>query len=228
MPPPARPRSPTSASRLRPSGSRTTRHPTGRAARPRGGASAEPISPRRPDAPERSPGAGLSSPPASPARRSAPRPRASPAQVYGHGTGDRDREQVFTEDAPVRPLNPYAAAKLSAEHQTRFLLDAAGVDYTVLRPFSVYGEGQIPKQGALSWAIAQLSMYATIGDPLPLNHGGRQIRDFLHATDAATGIVRALVAPAACRQPSISAPGRSPRSETSPRSSDPTSPAAAS
>ncbi|MFG2563059.1 NAD-dependent epimerase/dehydratase family protein [Streptomyces sp. NPDC048496] len=124
----------------------------------------------------------------------------SSAQVYGHGSASRTHEQVFTEDAPAQPLNLYASAKLWGEAQTRFLLNHAGVDYTVLRPFSVYGPGQIPKPKAFNWAIAQLSMYAAIGDPLPLNHGGRQVRDFLHVTDAATGILHALTAPAASRQ----------------------------
>ncbi|MEU1621474.1 NAD(P)-dependent oxidoreductase [Streptomyces sp. NPDC005722] len=124
----------------------------------------------------------------------------SSAQVYGHGTGSHTHEQVFTEGSPLRPLNLYASAKLWGEHQTRFLLSHAGVDYTILRPFSVYGRGQIPKPNAFNWAIAQLSMYAAIGDPLPLNHGGRQIRDFLHVNDAATGILHALTAQEASGQ----------------------------
>ncbi|WP_182884201.1 NAD-dependent epimerase/dehydratase family protein [Microbispora sp. H10885] len=118
----------------------------------------------------------------------------SSAQVYGHGTAGSDAVQVFSEDQPYSPLNLYAAAKAWGEWQTRFLLGSAQVDHVVLRPFSVYGEGQIPKPGAYSWVIAQFAMYATIGQRLPLNNGGRQVRDFLHVEDVATAICRALTA----------------------------------
>ncbi|MEV4383266.1 NAD-dependent epimerase/dehydratase family protein [Streptosporangium sp. NPDC049644] len=117
----------------------------------------------------------------------------SSAQVYGHGAAGSGAVQTFTEDQPISPLNVYAAAKAWGEWQTRFLLNAAGVDFTVVRPFSVYGEHQIPKPGAYSWVIAQFAMYAAIGDPLPLNNGGRQVRDFVHVEDAAAGICLALV-----------------------------------
>ncbi|MFI6324802.1 NAD-dependent epimerase/dehydratase family protein [Nonomuraea sp. NPDC050556] len=121
----------------------------------------------------------------------------SSAQVYGHGVQGLDQVQHFVEDQPMSPLNPYAAAKLWGESHTRHLLDAAGVDYTIVRPFSVYGERQIPKPGAWSWVVAQFCMYATLGQPLPLNNSGRQVRDFVHVDDAAEGICRALVAPRA-------------------------------
>lgn len=118
----------------------------------------------------------------------------SSAQVYGHGTAGSDAVQNFSEDQPFSPLNVYASAKVWGEWQTRFLLESARVDHVVLRPFSVYGEGQIPKPGAYSWVIAQFAMYAMIGQSLPLNNGGRQVRDFLHVEDAATAICRALAA----------------------------------
>ncbi|MEV0754974.1 NAD-dependent epimerase/dehydratase family protein [Streptosporangium sp. NPDC050280] len=121
----------------------------------------------------------------------------SSAQVYGHGVAGLDEVQIFTEDQPMSPLNPYATAKLWGETHTRHLLEAAGVDYTIVRPFSVYGERQIPKPGAWSWVVAQFCMYATLGQPLPLNNSGRQVRDFVHVDDAAHAIIRALIAPQA-------------------------------
>lgn len=121
----------------------------------------------------------------------------SSAQVYGHGTEGLDQVQTFTEDQPMSPLNPYATAKLWGEYQTRHLLEAAGVDYAVVRPFSVYGERQIPKPGAWSWVVAQFCMYASLRQPLPLNNSGRQVRDFVHVSDAAQAICLALTAPAA-------------------------------
>jgi nucleoside-diphosphate-sugar epimerase len=125
----------------------------------------------------------------------------STAQVYGNGNPllAPDQLRVFREDQPVRPLNLYASAKVWAEFHTQQLLTPAGRDFTVLRPFSVYGPGQVPKPAAASWVIAQLSMYGALGQQLLLNNGGRQVRDFLHVRDAAEAITRALTAPGAAR-----------------------------
>ncbi|MFF2618850.1 NAD-dependent epimerase/dehydratase family protein [Kitasatospora sp. NPDC058046] len=126
----------------------------------------------------------------------------STAQVYGHGGPDSDatRPRLFTENQPHQPLNPYASAKSWAEQHTRQLLTAAGRDVTVLRPFSVYGPGQVPKPGAASWVVAQFAMYAALGQELLLNGGGVQVRDFLFRDDAAEAIVRSLTAPGAAGQ----------------------------
>lgn len=42
----------------------------------------------------------------------------------------------------MQPLNPYASAKRRGEMQRRHTLDNAGVDYVILRPFSVYDPPQ--------------------------------------------------------------------------------------
>jgi len=123
----------------------------------------------------------------------------STAQVYGNGNPalPADQLRVFAEDQPVRPMNLYASAKVWAEFHTTQLLTPAGRDFTVLRPFSVYGPGQVPKPAAPSWVIAQYSMYAALGQQLLLNNGGRQVRDFLFLDDAAHAIALALLAPGA-------------------------------
>ncbi|MFJ2629242.1 NAD-dependent epimerase/dehydratase family protein [Streptomyces sp. NPDC087532] len=127
----------------------------------------------------------------------------STAQVYGHGVPHTPRTEhagVFTEDQPLDPLNIYANSKLWAEGHTRQLLGMAERDFTVLRPFSVYGPGQVPKPGAASWVVAQFTMYAALGQQLLLNNGGRQVRDFIFRDDVADAIVRSLTAPAASGQ----------------------------
>ncbi|MFD6470988.1 NAD-dependent epimerase/dehydratase family protein [Streptomyces goshikiensis] len=127
----------------------------------------------------------------------------STAQVYGHGaphTPLAERAGYFTEAQPLNPLNIYANSKLWAEGHTRHLLDLAERDYTILRPFSVYGPGQVPKQGAASWVVAQFTMYAALGQQLLLNNGGRQVRDFIHRDDVADALRLSLTAPAASRQ----------------------------
>ncbi|MFD4476037.1 NAD-dependent epimerase/dehydratase family protein [Streptomyces sp. NPDC058471] len=124
----------------------------------------------------------------------------STAQVYGHGAPLAPRTSVFTEDQQLDPLNVYANSKLWAEGHTRQLLGVAEKDFTILRPFSVYGPGQVPKPGAASWVVAQFTMYAALGQQLLLNNGGRQLRDFIYRDDVATAVVRALTAPKAAGQ----------------------------
>jgi GDP-4-dehydro-6-deoxy-D-mannose reductase len=48
------------------------------------------------------------------------------------------------EDAPLRPANPYAVSKASAELLARVYADAHGLDIVVARPFSHSGPGQRP------------------------------------------------------------------------------------
>ncbi|MFE9846558.1 NAD-dependent epimerase/dehydratase family protein [Streptomyces goshikiensis] len=127
----------------------------------------------------------------------------STAQVYGHGAPHAPRGEqpgFFTEDQPLNPLNVYANSKLWAEGHTRQILGPAEKDFTILRPFSVYGPGQVPKQGAASWVVAQFTMYAALGQQLLLNNGGRQVRDFIHRDDVADALRLCLTAPAASRQ----------------------------
>lgn len=127
----------------------------------------------------------------------------STAQVYGHGAPHTPRPEqasFFTEDQPLDPLNIYANSKLWAEGHTRQLLGVAERDFTILRPFSVYGPGQVPKPGAASWVVAQFTMYAALGHQLLLNNGGRQVRDFIFRDDVADAIRLCLTAPAASGQ----------------------------
>ncbi len=48
------------------------------------------------------------------------------------------------EDAPLRPANPYAVSKASAELLAQVYADAHGLDIVRLRPFSHSGPGQLP------------------------------------------------------------------------------------
>ncbi|WP_323372492.1 NAD-dependent epimerase/dehydratase family protein [Streptomyces katsurahamanus] len=117
----------------------------------------------------------------------------SSAAVYGNGTAPLDGPQVFSEDQPPHPLSVYGNSKLWAEHQTRLLLGAAGVEYSILRYFSVYGDPQIVKPGSHSWMVAWLTLHAKLGRPMRLNGGGVQVRDMVHVDDIAMATALALV-----------------------------------
>ncbi len=49
-----------------------------------------------------------------------------------------------SEDAPLRPANPYAVSKASAELLAQVYADAYGLDLVRVRPFSHSGPGQLP------------------------------------------------------------------------------------
>ncbi|MGH9181911.1 MAG: NAD-dependent epimerase/dehydratase family protein, partial [Acidimicrobiales bacterium] len=78
------------------------------------------------------------------ARRVASPPRVlvvSSAEVYGHVGPDR---LPLTEDAPRRPVSPYAASKAAAEMVTVQAHLGHGTAVVVARPFNHIGPGQDP------------------------------------------------------------------------------------
>lgn len=63
----------------------------------------------------------------------------SSCEVYG-----APAELPVGEDAPLRPANPYAVSKASAELLAAVYADAYGLDVVRARPFSHSGPGQLP------------------------------------------------------------------------------------
>ena len=144
----------------------------------------------------------------------------SSASVYGNGNpddwaGPEDEHRTvrdllsgvygrmpprFGEERQVRPLSVYANTKAFGEVQTDLVLRPAGVSYSVVRYFSVYGQPQVIKPGSHSWVVAWFAARAAAGLPLHLNGGGHQVRDFVHVDDIAEGTLRALTEPAADRR----------------------------
>jgi GDP-4-dehydro-6-deoxy-D-mannose reductase len=61
----------------------------------------------------------------------------SSAEVYGNGDGS-----VLSEDAPLRPVNPYAASKVAAEFLGVQAYLGRGLDVVRARPFNHVGPGQ--------------------------------------------------------------------------------------
>ncbi|WP_226487571.1 NAD-dependent epimerase/dehydratase family protein [Streptomyces parvulus] len=141
----------------------------------------------------------------------------SSASVYGNGNPDdwagpedehrSTRELLasvygampprFGEERQLRPLSVYANTKAFGEVQTGLVLRPAGISYSVVRYFSVYGQPQVVKPGSHSWVVAWFAARAAAGLLLHLNGGGRQVRDFVHVDDIAEGTLRALTEPAA-------------------------------
>lgn len=109
----------------------------------------------------------------------------SSAAVYGD-QGDVD----LTETSTRSPVSPYGFNKLSAENLCDSYARFFGVDVSVVRLFSVYGEG-LRKQ--LLWdALNKLSRGES-----EFFGTGNELRDWIHVEDAATLLCAAALAPQA-------------------------------
>jgi nucleoside-diphosphate-sugar epimerase len=106
---------------------------------------------------------------------------ASTSSVYGDTT-----DLPMREDGLTRPVSPYGATKLAAEHLCHIYSKAYGVPTVALRFFTVYGPRQRPDMFFHIFMRALLS-----GDPVPLYDDGEQTRDFTYCGDIVDGLVSA-------------------------------------
>jgi UDP-glucose 4-epimerase len=100
---------------------------------------------------------------------------ASTVAVYQAGT-----RMPLQEDAALSPSSPYGASKLAGEALVTAYHRTYGLATVVLRLFNVYG------QGMTKYVIHDL-VRKLIADPehLEILGTGEQVRDYIHATDAA-------------------------------------------
>ncbi len=122
-------------------------------------------------------------PPARSATSFSPRPPRS--------TATRGSKIPFIEsDACDRPLQPYAAAKRAAEILGHAYHHLYGLNFTVLRFFTVYGPNGRPDM--MAYLLAD-SLYK--GKEIPLYDGGEMYRDWTFVDDITAGIAAALDRP---------------------------------
>jgi dTDP-glucose 4,6-dehydratase len=95
-------------------------------------------------------------------------------EVYGshEGTGS------FTEEAPYRPGNPYAATKAAAAHLARSFFCTYGLPVTGTNCSNNYGPYQFPEK-----LIPLVILNSLAGKLLPVYGTGNNVRDWLHAGD---------------------------------------------
>jgi UDP-glucose 4-epimerase len=106
----------------------------------------------------------------------------SSVSVYGQG-----KDEVFTEDAPLRPTSLYGASKVAGEQLLRgFVADhgLAGTSLRIARVYGPYRRGNCPIQSMLK-AAAQGREIELVGDPTFPYH-------FIHVDDVVRAIVEAL------------------------------------
>lgn len=110
---------------------------------------------------------------------------SSGGTVYG-----RTAPHAVSEDHQTLPVSPYGITKLALEKYAHLYFETAGLPIVCVRPANAYGEGQRPYagQGFIATAIA------SILDQQKLTLFGENgtVRDYLHITDMALGIVAAL------------------------------------
>jgi dTDP-glucose 4,6-dehydratase len=100
-------------------------------------------------------------------------------EVYG------DLEEgVFDENAPLRPSNPYAATKASADLLIQSWARTHGLEYLIARPSNNYGYYQYPEK-LIPLAVKQLSR----GKKIKLHNEGKPIRSWTHSEDTAEAIL---------------------------------------
>ena len=100
-------------------------------------------------------------------------------EVYGENTG-----AVFTETSLLKPTNPYAATKASAEMLVHSYIHSYGLPAVVIRSNNVYGPGQYPEK-----VIPKFIFQLLDGKSLTIQGSGHQLRSFLFVEDAVDAVL---------------------------------------
>lgn len=104
--------------------------------------------------------------------------QASTSSVYGINA-------VGSEDIDTKPLSPYGVSKLAAEHLIQSYHHFFGINYKILRFFSVYGPGQRPDMGYQKFCEAVIDQ-----KPIILHGDGKHTRSATYITDCVESIVK--------------------------------------
>lgn len=94
------------------------------------------------------------------------------------GSLAEDPADLFTENSPLAPNNPYAASKAAAEHLVRAAHHTYGLDTLITRCGNNYGPRQFPEK-----FIPLMISNALEDRPVPLYGDGRQVRDWIYVDD---------------------------------------------
>jgi UDP-glucose 4-epimerase len=114
---------------------------------------------------------------------------AGSASAYGIPASD-----VQSESDPVRPLSPYAAAKLAGEEYMQAFAASFGIETVSLRFFNIFG----PRQRAdspYSGVIAIFTGLMTAGKTPMVFGDGLQSRDFTYVADVVQALTKAAKVP---------------------------------
>jgi UDP-glucose 4-epimerase len=110
---------------------------------------------------------------------------SSGGTVYGVA-----RSLPVNEEHPTNPISPYGITKLTIEKYGMMFHQLAGLPVIVVRPGNAFGPGQLPDkgQGFVATAIARVQS----GREVTIYGREGTVRDYIHVTDLARGLVSAL------------------------------------
>jgi UDP-glucose 4-epimerase len=113
----------------------------------------------------------------------------SSASVYGNAL-----YLPIHEEEGLRPLNPYAASKLSAENYCVAYYESFDLPVTIVRYSNVYGVKQSPTNPYCG-VISKFLDAITKGKPPRIHGDGEQTRDFTYIDDAVSATILAAISP---------------------------------
>lgn len=109
----------------------------------------------------------------------------STSEVYGTSLTD-----FMSEDHPLNPLSPYAAAKAGADRLVYSYVATFDVPAVIIRPFNMYG----PRQH-LEKLIPRFITACLLNEPLTIHGSGNSSRDFTYVDDLVGAIDLVIHAP---------------------------------
>ena len=114
---------------------------------------------------------------------------AASSSAYGIPAGE-----VQSEDDPLRPLSPYAAAKLASEFYAQAFAVSYGLETVCLRFFNIFGprqRGDSPYSGVIALFVAAMKA----GKQPTIFGDGLQTRDFTYVANAVQALQKAAEVP---------------------------------
>jgi UDP-glucose 4-epimerase len=114
----------------------------------------------------------------------------STSEVFGTYAYKVDEEHVTTQGSVGEARWTYAVSKLAGEHMARAYYDELGLPTVAVRPFNVYGPGQIG-----GGAIRAFIEAAIAGRDLVIHGDGSQIRAWCYVDDMVDALLLALEHP---------------------------------
>ena len=105
-------------------------------------------------------------------------------EVYG-SLGPKD--PPFTESNPLVPRNPYSATKASSDMLVEAFVHTHEISAAITRCSNNFGPNQFPEK-----LVPLMTLNALGGKELPVYGDGKQIRDWIHVSDHANGIIETM------------------------------------
>jgi UDP-glucose 4-epimerase len=100
------------------------------------------------------------------------------------------RNVPIAESHSTDPISSYGITKLMIEKYIAMYASLSAVDYVILRPSNIYGEGQHLNIG--QGVIGVLADRALHGEPLEIWGTGESLRDYLYVEDFVTAVMHVM------------------------------------